>query len=62
MASHDLNLAATFSDRVIVLSQGKVVVTGGVDALDPKMLSEVYGVPLMKVDRPGRSGLLIPDV
>ena len=62
MASHDLNLASNFADRVIVMSQGKVVASGGVNALEPAMLSEVYGLPLLKVDRPNRPAVLIPDV
>jgi ABC-type cobalamin/Fe3+-siderophores transport system ATPase subunit len=62
MASHDLNLASSFSDRVAVLSQGKVVATGGVDVLQPAMLSEVYGVKLMNVERAGGPAVLVPDI
>jgi len=62
MASHDLNLASSFADRVVVMSQGKVAATGGVEALEPGMLSEVYGVSLIKVERPNGAAVLIPDV
>jgi iron complex transport system ATP-binding protein len=62
MASHDLNLASSFADRVVVLSQGKVAATGGVEVLEPGMLSEVYGVKLMKVDRAGGPAILIPEI
>jgi iron complex transport system ATP-binding protein len=62
MASHDLNLAAAFSDRVIVLSQGKVVASGGVDVLEPAMLSEVYGVKLAKIERSAGVPVLIPEI
>ena len=61
MASHDLNLASSFADRVVVLSQGKVVASGGVEVLEPAMLSEVYGVKLMKVSRTAGPAVLIAD-
>jgi len=61
MASHDLNLASSFADRVVVLSQGKVVASGGVDVLEPDKLSEVYGVKLIQVDRMAGPAVLIPD-
>jgi iron complex transport system ATP-binding protein len=62
MASHDLNLAASFSDRVLVLSKGKLVASGGVNALEPKLLSEVYGVRMSRVDRAGGMPVLIPEI
>jgi iron complex transport system ATP-binding protein len=62
MASHDLNLASAFADRAIVLSQGKVVASGGVEVLEPGMLSEVYGVKLIKVDRATGPAILAPEI
>ena len=42
---HDLNLAARFADRVLVLSEGRLVVDGAPDtALTQETLSAVYGV------------------
>lgn len=42
---HDLNLAARFADRVLVLNEGRLVVDGAPDtALTPETLSDVYGV------------------
>ncbi len=42
---HDLNLAARFADRVLVLNEGRLVVDGAPEtALTPEILSEVYGV------------------
>ncbi len=61
MASHDLNLAAIFSDRVLVLSQGKVVAGGGVEVLEPTLLTRVYGVRLSSVVRPHGPNVLILD-
>ena len=41
----DLNLAAAYCDRLILLNQGKVVVQGGVDeVLQPDPVRKVFGV------------------
>lgn len=40
---HDLNLATQYSDRIVVLSQGKVYADGKVaDVMTPKMARDVY--------------------
>jgi iron complex transport system ATP-binding protein len=55
---HDLNLAARFADRVLVLGEGKLVVDGPAEvALTPDILSTVYGVVVRRHD--GESGPLI---
>jgi iron complex transport system ATP-binding protein len=42
---HDLNLAARFADRVLVLSQGRLVIDGApATALTQETLTDVYGV------------------
>jgi ABC-type cobalamin/Fe3+-siderophores transport system ATPase subunit len=46
----------------VVMSAGHVVAMGGVEVLEPVMLSGVYGVKLMKIDRAGQAPVLIPDV
>jgi len=41
---HDLNLAASYCDQLILLQQGKVVASGTVDqVLQPKLISAVFG-------------------
>ena len=55
---HDLNLAARFADRVLVLNNGKLVVDGPADtALAPEILTKVYGVAVRRHD--GEGGPLI---
>ncbi len=45
IAVHDLNLAARFSDRLVVLHHGSVVASGEpADVLTPDLLSTVYGI------------------
>jgi iron complex transport system ATP-binding protein len=67
MASHDLNLAGMFADRLVLLEQGKVAAAGTpAEVLQPELLTRVYGVPIDRItaapDRPvvlprvGRSG------
>ncbi|MFJ5813687.1 ABC transporter ATP-binding protein [Streptomyces sp. NPDC093108] len=42
---HDLDLAARFCDRLVVLHHGRAVIAGPVlDALTPRLLHEVFGV------------------
>jgi ABC-type cobalamin/Fe3+-siderophores transport system ATPase subunit len=45
LAIHDLNLAARFCDRILVLHQGKIVASGApADLLTPPLIEQVYGV------------------
>jgi iron complex transport system ATP-binding protein len=59
MASHDLNLAAAYADRVMVLSEGAVAASGGVSVLEPEMLSRVYGVEMVRLEGPGGAPVLL---
>ncbi|WP_281685302.1 ABC transporter ATP-binding protein [Thalassobaculum salexigens] len=44
---HDLNIAARFCDRLVVLSRGRVAAQGTPDALlHPDRLEALYGVPM----------------
>lgn len=55
---HDVNLAARFSDHIIALKAGKVVLNGTPDDLmQPDALSRVYGLAMDVVTRPGRAPL-----
>lgn len=45
MVSHDLNLAARFSDKILILKEGKIFKAGLPDeVLTPSVLKEVYGI------------------
>ncbi|MDQ1083957.1 MULTISPECIES: ABC transporter ATP-binding protein [Microbacterium] len=45
IALHDLNLAATYCDTVLVLREGAVVAAGApADVLTPALIADVYGV------------------
>jgi iron complex transport system ATP-binding protein len=63
MASHDLNLAAGFSDRMMLLHEGKIVATGSAsDVLNPQLLSQVYGIGIDRIDRAGKPPVVVPGV
>jgi iron complex transport system ATP-binding protein len=64
MASHDLNLAGAFADRLLVLNEGKLVAAGTPDeVLRPEILEPVYGVSLVRVGTgSARTPLLAPIV
>jgi iron complex transport system ATP-binding protein len=62
VASHDLNLAAAFADRLVLLQEGAVAADGSPEeVLDPELLTRVYGVRMERVIRAGRAPVLIPD-
>jgi iron complex transport system ATP-binding protein len=58
---HDLNLAALFADRVLLLKEGRPVAYGPpAGVLSPELLEEVYEVPFQALGRPGGPSLLLP--
>ena len=47
---HDLNLAARYCDRLVLLERGRIVASGTVDeVLVPAILEPVYGIRLERV-------------
>lgn len=62
VASHDLNLAAAFADRLVLLQEGAIVADGSPEqVLDPELLTRVYGVRMERVMREGKPPVLVPD-
>ncbi|WP_052499370.1 ABC transporter ATP-binding protein [Streptomyces vietnamensis] len=56
VALHDLNLAAMYCDRLVVLARGRVVASGPPgEVLTEELVAEVYGVR-SAVTRPGPDG------
>ncbi len=48
MVSHDINLAAMYSDHMVLLAGGRVVRNGPpARVLDPSMLEQVFGCPFL---------------
>lgn len=58
---HDLNLAARYCDRIVVLDGGRVVADGSPDqVLVPDVLEPVYQRPVTRVDIGGEITLVFP--
>ncbi len=56
MASHDLNLAGAFADRMMLLSEGRLLADGTPSqVLDPRLLSQAYALPMRRLDDPESS-------
>ncbi len=64
IALHDLNLAARFADRIVVLHRGRVAADGPPRAvLSPQLLSDVWGIASeLRYDATSRLPYLIPRV
>ncbi|MGH3717418.1 MAG: ABC transporter ATP-binding protein [Pseudonocardiaceae bacterium] len=57
---HDLNLAARYCDRLVLLDRGEVVATGQPrDVLTPSVLEPVYGVAVHTLDEPDCVQLIV---
>ena len=62
VAMHDVNLAAMFSDRVVMLKDGKVVVDGKTqEVLTPENIEAVYGIGV-EVVRHNGSIVVVPKL
>lgn len=61
---HDLNLAARYCDRLVLLDRGRVVATGTPSAvLTPEVIEPVYGIAVRRIEHDGTVQLLftLPD-
>ncbi len=57
---HDLNLAASYADRLLVLHAGRVLAKGTpIDVLQPSIIAEGFGVAARILQHPLTHGILI---
>lgn len=57
---HDLNAAAFYADRIVLMAQGCVRASGTpAEVLDAELLSDVYGQPMTVVEHPTRDCPLV---
>jgi iron complex transport system ATP-binding protein len=59
MSIHDLNLAARYCERIIMLQEGRVFAAGGREVLTPETIRSVYGIDV-EVIRHGETDLIVP--
>ena len=55
---HDLNQALDFGDRFYFMKEGRVVLSGGKEAVVPEVIEEVFGVKMYLAEVDGRKILL----
>jgi iron complex transport system ATP-binding protein len=61
MASHDLNLAGGFVDRMTLLSEGQPAASGtAAQVMTESLISKVYGLEMQQIDRGAGAPVLIP--
>jgi iron complex transport system ATP-binding protein len=63
MTSHDINLAGSLADRLILLSAGAVILEGAPEqVLNADVVGRVYGLPMTRLDSvPGARPILWPQ-
>ncbi len=57
MTMHDLNLAARYSSKILMLKEGNIFAAGDVDVLDPKNIESVFEVKVDVIEK--SEGLMI---
>lgn len=57
---HDLTLAGRFSDRIIMLNEGRIFAAGGREILTRENIEEVYGVKVT-IQKHGEQLIIIPE-
>jgi len=64
MASHDLNLAGAFADRMVLLHEGAILAAGApAEVLRPDLLGSAYGIGMRRIDMPdGSPPVVLPEV
>lgn len=57
---HDLNTAARYCDRFVMLANGKVHATGGKEFLSPANIEAVYGISAKVLHDPEAGTVIVP--
>lgn len=58
MAMHDLNLAARYSNKFLMLDEGEIFAAGGKEVLTPQNIESVYGVKVTVTEESGRPWII----
>lgn len=62
MASHDLNLAATHADRILVLKQGRLLTSGPTsEVMTEAVMTTAFDLPMKRLDIDGRITIVPMD-
>ncbi|MFW5906819.1 MAG: ABC transporter ATP-binding protein [Candidatus Natronoplasma sp.] len=60
MTMHDLNLASRYSDKILMLNDGKIFAAGGKEVLSQENIESVFGVKVDIIDNPERP-TIVPE-
>jgi iron complex transport system ATP-binding protein len=60
VAIHDLNLAARYCDKFVMLKEGVIYAAGGVEVLHPKNIEPVYQVKVSAINNLGKM-VIVPE-
>ena len=58
VAVHDLNLAARYCDKLVLLQEGEIFAAGGREVLQPENIEPVYQVKIWSYDKEGRTVII----
>jgi len=59
---HDPNLAVTFSDRIAIVNNGKILAVGDKNIVDGKLLASIYGVDVEVLTTENNLKFILPKV
>ncbi|MET1123870.1 MAG: ABC transporter ATP-binding protein [Archaeoglobaceae archaeon] len=59
VTTHELNLAANFANRIVMLKNGRIFASGGVEVLNEENIKAVYGVDVEIVRLRGRMAVIL---
>lgn len=54
VTTHELNLAAIFADRIVMLKNGRIFASGGKEVLTQENIREVYGIDVEIIEGNGK--------
>ncbi len=61
MVLHDLNLASQYSNQLVLMQEGKIIIQGSVETvLTQQQVSNVYGYPVSIIQHPNGWPMVVP--
>jgi len=58
---HDLNLASLYADRILMIKNGKIFASGGIEILNRENIKAVYGIDVEVIRMNGKVVILPGD-
>ena len=61
MAMHDINMAALYCNRLVMMKEGKIFADGGQDIFSAELIEKLYDVRV-RVIRQNQTAYIVPDI